>query len=60
MRRAWHVWRREEVYIGFWWINPKVRDYLEDTDEHWWTAIKWVFQKWDRVIDWLDLNSELG
>jgi hypothetical protein len=28
---------------------------LEDTGEDWWTAIKWVFKKWDMVIDWLDL-----
>jgi len=51
----WHECGRGEVCIGFWWINLKGRDYLEDKDEDWWTAIKWVFRRLDMVTDWFDL-----
>jgi len=26
----WHVWRRSEVYLWFWWENMKEEDHLED------------------------------
>ena len=54
----WHVWWREGVHIGFWWINVKGRGYLEDTGVDWWAALNWVYKKWDGVIDWLDLPQD--
>jgi hypothetical protein len=26
----WHVWVKGEVYTGFWWVNLRERDHLED------------------------------
>ena len=36
-----HVWRREEVYTGFWWGN------LGDPGVDEWIILRWIFRKCD-------------
>jgi hypothetical protein len=54
----WHVWGKEEVHVGFWWVNLKERDHLEDTGVDVRTPLKWIFNKWDGGIDWVDLHQD--
>jgi hypothetical protein len=39
------------VYKGFWWGNLRERDQLEDqgVDER--IVLRWIFRKWDGVMD---------
>jgi hypothetical protein len=50
-----HVWRSEEVHTGFWCGNVRERKYLEDPDADGRIILRWIFRKWDGVMDWIDL-----
>jgi hypothetical protein len=51
-----HVWKRAEVYTGFWWGNLRKGDHLEDLGIDW--------RKTDLMevgcggMDWIDLAQE--
>jgi hypothetical protein len=51
MKWAGHAARMRNVHAGYWWGNMRERDHLEETplDER--IIIKWVFGKWDEVMD---------
>jgi len=51
----WHVWRSEEVHTGFWCGNVRERNYLEDPGADGRIILRWIFRKWDGVMDWIDL-----
>jgi hypothetical protein len=39
--------RRGEVYTGFWWVNVRERDHLEDPGIGGTVILRWIFRKWD-------------
>jgi hypothetical protein len=38
---------RGEVYTGFWWVNARERDHLEDSSIDGKIILRWIFRKWD-------------
>jgi hypothetical protein len=46
---------KRELHTGFWWVNMRERDHLEDpgVDER--ITIRWIFRKWNGDIEWTDL-----
>jgi len=50
--------RRGEVHVGFWWGNLKERDHLEDLGIDGTIILKYIFKKWDEVMDWFDLAQD--
>ena len=68
MRWAGHVARvgerRGEVYAGFWWVNLRERDYLEDTGINGRIILRWAFRKWNvgawTRSRWLRMDTVAG
>ena len=60
MRREGHVARmgRGEVHAGFWWGNLREGDYLKDPGIDRRIILKWIFKKWNRGMDWIDLSQD--
>ena len=60
IRRAGHVARMRErrgaqrVLMG----NLRVRDHLEDPGVDGRIILRWIFEKWDRGMDWIDLAQD--
>jgi hypothetical protein len=52
------VWGRGEVHTGFWWGNLKERDHLKDPGVDGRIILKWIFEKWDGVTDWIYLAQD--
>jgi hypothetical protein len=48
---------RGEVHSGFWWVNLRERNHLEDR-RRWEVILKWIFKKWTGVMDWIDLAQD--
>jgi hypothetical protein len=38
------------MHIGYWWGNQKVRDHWQDLDVGECTILKWILERWDRVV----------
>jgi hypothetical protein len=47
--------RRGEVHSGFWWGNVKDIDHLEDLGVDGRIILRWIFRKWSRGMDCIDL-----
>ena len=43
---------------GFRWENVRERDHLEDAGIDGRIILKWIFMKWHRVIDWIDVAHD--
>jgi hypothetical protein len=52
------------MHIGFWWENQKVRDHKGDLDVGGRTLLKWILERWDRVVwtgsIWLRIGTSGG
>ena len=48
------IWGRGEAYSGLRWGNLRIRDYLGDPDVDGRIILRWIFRKWDWVMDWID------
>jgi hypothetical protein len=47
-----------EVHTGFWWRSLKDGDHLEDRDVDGRVILKWIFEKWDDGMDWIDQDRD--
>ena len=60
----YNIWRRGEVFIGFWWGNLRERENLEDPGIDGWIILRWVFRKWDgwawTGLIWLRIGTGAG
>ena len=36
----------------------RVGDHLEDPSVDWTIILKWIFEKWDEGMDWIDLAED--
>jgi hypothetical protein len=50
----------EEVHTGFYWGNLWEGDHLEDPSVGGRITLKWIFEKWDGGMDWIDLAQGRG
>jgi hypothetical protein len=46
------------VHTGFWWTNLKEGDYVEDPGVDVRVILKWIFEKLDVGMDWIDLAQD--
>jgi hypothetical protein len=46
------------VHTGVTWKNLREGDHVKDLDVDGRTILKWVFEKWDGVMDWIDLAQD--
>jgi hypothetical protein len=49
---------RGEVHKGFRWENLRKVDYLEGPGIDWRIILKWILEKWDGDMDWMDLAQD--
>ena len=54
----WHVWWRGEVHLGFWWRNLRKYTTWEYLGVDGRIILKWIFEKWDRNMHWIDLAQD--
>jgi hypothetical protein len=50
--------REREVPPGFWWVDIRDGDHLEDTGADRRIILKWSFKKRDGGMDWIDLAQD--
>jgi hypothetical protein len=57
----WHAWRRGEVFTGFWFEGPKVRDHWEDLGVGGRITLSWTLGRygsmWRTGFSWLRIGS---
>jgi hypothetical protein len=49
---------RGEVHTRFWWGNVRGGDNLEDPDVDGIIILKWIFDKWNRDMDYIGLAQD--
>jgi hypothetical protein len=54
----WHVWGTGEVYTGICWERPEGKRHLEVLVVDGSVVLKWIFNKWDGGMDWIDLVQD--
>ena len=42
----WHVWGKGDAHTGFWWVDLRVRDHLEDSGMDERIILKCILKKW--------------
>ena len=52
------MWGRGEVHTGFWWGKLRERDHLGDPGVDGRIILRWIFRKWDGVMDWINLARD--
>jgi hypothetical protein len=52
------VWGRGEVHTGFWWGNLREEVHLEDSGVDRRIILKWILEKWDGSMYWIDLAQD--
>jgi hypothetical protein len=58
LRRIFGPMGRGGAHTGFWWGNLRERDQLEDPGLDRKIILRWIFKKWEGVMDWTDLAQE--
>jgi hypothetical protein len=58
MGGACSTYRGGEVHAGFWWASLRESDHLKDLGIDGRLIFKWIFKKWDRNMDWIDLTQD--
>ena len=43
---------------GFWWVDLRERDHMEDTGMDGMIILKWIFTQFDGGMDWIDLAQD--
>jgi hypothetical protein len=38
------------MHVGYGWGSQKVRNHWEDLDEGRWTILKWILERYDRMV----------
>jgi hypothetical protein len=58
----WRIWGREEVCTEFWWGNLRKRDHWGDPDVGGRIILRWIFRKWEGVVEtgWIWLRIGKG
>jgi hypothetical protein len=46
------------VHTGYWWTNLRERNHLEDPGIDGRIILKWIFQNWNRGMDWIDVAQD--
>jgi hypothetical protein len=49
---------KSEVLTGFWWGDLREGDHLGDPGVDGRIILKWIFNKWDGGIDWIELAQD--
>ena len=60
MSWAGHVERmgRKDLRARFWPKNVKERDHMEDPDLYGKIILKYIFEKWDKCTNWIELAQD--
>ena len=45
------------MHTGFWCGNLKEGSHLEHPGVDWRVILKWIFEKWNGGVDWIDLDK---
>jgi len=52
------VWETGKEHTGLWWRNLRERDHFKYPGVDGRIILKWIFSKWDRDMDWIDLAQD--
>ena len=46
------------MHTGFWWGHLREGDHLKDPGIYGRIILQWIFKKWDRSMDWIDVAQD--